>query len=105
MFDTYKILLNICEVFAIFLQRLLKQICLRGAPLLHLVPAEDGSPLRHQRGDGPGHVVAGGMEGVHGVKLLTRGKKLLQLVEAAKLQQHSCKNAALLADFGVHLWA
>ena len=68
-FGTHKVLLDVGEVFAILLQRFLKQVGLRGAPLLHFVPAENRSPLRHQRCDGPGHVVAHGMKRVHGVKL------------------------------------
>lgn len=67
--STHKILLDVGEVLAVLLQRLLKQVGLGRTPLLHFVPAEDGSPLGHQRRDGSSHVVAGGMERVHGVKL------------------------------------
>lgn len=66
---TYKVLLNVGEVFAVLLQCLLEQVGLGGAPLLHFVPAENRSPLRHQCRDGPGHVVARGVERVHGMKL------------------------------------
>lgn len=69
LFCTHKVLLDVGEVFAVLLQRLLEQVGLGGAPLLHFVPAENRPSLRHQRRDGPGHVVAGGVERVHGVKL------------------------------------
>lgn len=70
---THKVLLDVGEVFAVLLQRLLEQVGLGRAPLLHLVPAQHGAPLRHQRRDGPGHVVAGGVQRVHGVELREGG--------------------------------
>ncbi len=74
-FATHKILLDISEVFAVFLQSLLKQVGLRGAPLLHFIPAEDGPTLRHQSCDTSSHVIAVGMESIHSMKLKHKTEK------------------------------
>ena len=66
---THKILLNVSEILPILLQGLLKKAGLRGRPLLHLVPAEDGPALRHQGRDGLGDVVHTPVQRVHGVEL------------------------------------
>lgn len=50
----YKVLADVIEILAVFLQSLLEQHGLRGAPLLHLIAAEHRAPLRHQGGHGFG---------------------------------------------------
>lgn len=55
--SAYKVLTDVGEVFAVFLQGLLKQHGLRGAPLLHLIAAEHGTSLRDQGGHGARQVV------------------------------------------------
>lgn len=84
---THKILLDVGEVFAVLLQRLLEQVGLGRAPLLHFIPAEDGPTLRHQRRDGPGHVVACGVEGVHRVKLRHEAQ-----IHVSREARYSCFN-------------
>lgn len=67
--NTYKVLLDVSEVFAVFLERFLEQVGFRCAPFLHFIPAEHRPTLGHQRRDGPCHVIAVLMQSVHGVKL------------------------------------
>lgn len=67
--NTYKVLLDVSEVFAVFLERFLEQVGFRCAPFLHFIPAEHRPTLGYQRCDGPCHVIAILMQSVHGVKL------------------------------------
>lgn len=65
----YKVLADVVEVFAIFLQSLFKQHGLWGAPLLHFVAAENWTPLRNQGGHGFGQVIVVLLQCVHGMEL------------------------------------
>lgn len=75
--STYKVLTDVCEIFAIFLQGLFKQHGLRGAPLLHLIAAEHGTSLRDQGGHGARQVVVILLQRVHGMKLITNSREVL----------------------------
>lgn len=66
---THEVLLNVSEILPVLLQSLLEKAGLRGRPLFHLVPAEDGPALRHQGRDGLGDVVHTPVQRVHGVEL------------------------------------
>lgn len=66
---THEVLLNVREVLPVLLQSLLEKAGLGGRPLLHLVPAEHGPALRHQRRDGLGDVVHALVQCVHGMEL------------------------------------
>lgn len=68
-FKTHKVLANVIEVFAVFLQSFLEEHGFRSAPLFHLVPAQHRAPLRHQRRHGLGEVVAVLLQSVHSMEL------------------------------------
>lgn len=67
--EAYKVLTDVVEVLAVFLQSLLKQHGLRGAPLLHFIAAEHRATLGNQRGHGFGQVIAVLLQRVHSVEL------------------------------------
>lgn len=78
---THKVLPDIVEVFAVFLQRLLEQVCLWWAPLLHLIPAQHGPSLRNEHAQSAGQIITVPMQGVHSMKLKENqiGKELIRL--------------------------
>ena len=65
----YKVLADVIEVLAVFLQSLFEQHGLRGAPLLHLIAAEHRTTLRHQGGHGFGQVIVVLLQRVHSMEL------------------------------------
>lgn len=66
---TYKVLSDVVKVFPIFLQSLLKHGCFRGAPLLHLIPAEHWAARRNQHAQSAGQIVIMAMQRVHRMEL------------------------------------
>ncbi len=79
---THKVLPDIIEVFAVLLQRILKQVCLWRTPFLHLIPAKHGPTLRNKHAQSTGEVIAVPVQGVHGMEL-----KRARLTDREKINQ------------------
>lgn len=85
----YKVLADVIEVFAVFLQRLLKQHGLRGAPLLHLIAAEHRTSLRNQGGHGFGQVIVVLLQCVHSMELKAEtGSKTTEVFHRTQATQN-----------------
>ena len=66
---TYEVLSDVVEVLPVLVERLLEEVGLAGAPLLHLVATQHGAARRHQRRQRLGRVVAVAVQRVHRVEL------------------------------------
>ena len=63
-----EVLLDVVEVLAVLLDGLLEEAGLGAAPVLHLVPAEDGPGGRDQAGQRSRDVIAVGVQGLREIE-------------------------------------
>ena len=88
-FFTHKIIPDIVEVFAIFVECLFKEIRFRCTPFLHFVATQHGTTRRHQRAHRWFNRICVLVECVHGVELEKKGTKIIIFKKVLKLNRLS----------------